>query len=85
MIELKEAIEDFTNKFINHRKLHDKKEQKYFLDYQHISQKQNFKLSLKTHISARVPIDIFRRAANRVIMLVRFEGGSDNFITKLIR
>ena len=76
---LKQAIEDFQDKYIMKRKLLDKFEQHYFLDYQRTSQKAK-----KTKLLPRDLRELLRGAINRCTMLIKFHIKKDNFLNDLI-
>jgi hypothetical protein len=76
---LKNAMEEFHDKYIMRRKLLDKQQQYYFLDYQRTSSK-----SKKTKLLPRDLRELLKGAINRCCLLIKFHIKKDNFLTDLI-
>ena len=83
MSSIRKLIQDFREKQLVPRKLNDRNERMYFLDYQ----RQSFVNGRGERMlmrGKREPLDIFRNAVFRCCMLVRYHTKKDNFLSDLI-
>lgn len=79
LFQLKMAIENFQDNYIMKRKLLDKFEQHYFLDYQRTSQKAK-----RTKLLPRDLRELLKGAINRCRLMIKYHIKKDNFLTDLI-